>query len=32
VFSPTGVSAIKWWAKLLMITAAAVSLGSGARS
>jgi hypothetical protein len=29
VLSPTGVSAIKWWGKLLMITEAAGSLGIG---
>lgn len=29
-FSPTDVSAIKWWAKLLMMIEAAVSLGIGA--
>jgi hypothetical protein len=28
VFSPIGASAIKWWARLLMITEAAVSLGA----
>jgi hypothetical protein len=28
VSGPTGVSVIKWWAKLLVITEAAVSLGA----